>query len=139
MKKVAFTLLALWCAFLTDAQSWTQSANLPALGRRGAVSLSINGEVYVGGGLDSAGVLLSDFYMYDPGTNTWTQKANLPVNLGGSACFTVNGKGYLASGASGTGNAISNVYQYDPVLDQWTAEATFPGTARENSIRFFYW
>ena len=136
MKKIVFTFLATLCFFLNYAQSWTQSANLPALGRRGAISLSINGKIYVGGGLDSAGVLLSDFYMFDPGTNTWTQKANLPINLGGAACFTVNGKGYLASGASGVGNVVSNVYQYDPVFDVWTAEAAFPGTARENSYGF---
>ncbi len=136
MKNIIFTLLALWCTLQSDAQSWTQSANLPAPGRRGAVSLTINGEVYVGGGLDSTSSLRSDFFMFDPGTNTWTQKANLPISLGGSACFTVNGKGYLVSGASGAGNVVSNAYKYDPNLDQWSAIASFPGTARENSWGF---
>jgi len=136
MKKISLTVLGFLLAYTLFAQSWTQATNIPGFGRRGAVSLTINGKIYVGGGLDSLSALIGDFYEYDPATNAWAQKGNLPANLGGCACFTINGKGYLVSGAAGGGNVVNTAYQYDPLTDTWTSIAAFPGTARENSYGF---
>ena len=121
---------------------WTQKSNLPADYRRGAYGFGLNSKGYLGGGTNDAtstgGTLLSDFWMYDPVLNTWTSKANCPVNVFRTAYTACNNKGYVMCGAIGGGVGISpssDVYEYDPTTNSWVYKTTFPGLASSSGGR----
>ena len=61
----------------------------------------------------------TDFFEYDPATDTWTKKANLPsFNVSYSLAFSINGKGYFA--------LSDGIWVYDPAIDTWIKKLTFP-------------
>ena len=116
-------------------QTWMQKASLPdTTAGYWPISFSIGGKLYVGGGYWN-GTVLNTFYEYNPATNLWTKKGNLPLGLYSAACFVINGKGYVACGGQ-QGGFSSSVYLYDPAIDTWTAKNNFSGTARYNTVGF---
>ncbi len=108
--------------------SWTRKADLPTARMLHSAS-AVNGKIYVVGGYDtydSGGVLLSAVQEYDPATDTWTQKADLPTPRAGLATSVVDGKIYAIGGFDGA-QGVSTVELYDPVTDSWTRKAAnFP-------------
>lgn len=117
---------------------WTQKANLPASYRRASFGFELNGKGYVGGGIDDAissvGNIFNQFWMYDPISNTWTNKANVPITAFRSAGISCNGKGYVIGGANDW-SLYSNVYEYNPLTNIWTAKANFPGNPNSSGGR----
>lgn len=104
---------------------WLQMPDYPGNGLKGLVSFSVDGKGYMGLGFDSTATEQNDFYEYDPGTNTWTQKASLQG--GGrwaSASIVINNKCYVVAGENGV--PLNEVWEYDPMTDVWTAKADFP-------------
>lgn len=91
-------------------------------------------EVFVGFGHTSTQVwaIYKDLYAYDPNTDTWARKADLPasprvagVGLG------LNGKGYIIAGQDSTHvNNLYDFYEYDPATDSWAAMPDFPVDGR---------
>ena len=114
---------------------WTQKTDFLGSARRGAVGFSINGKGYIGTGSTDGGVT-TDFYEYDPTTNTWTQKADFPGPARWQAVgFSIGGKGYIGTGAT-DGGLATDFYEYDPVSNTWTQKADFPGTGRQLAVGF---
>lgn len=128
---------------LTDI--WTQQANMPGSTRRNATAVTIIDKGYVGLGADSSvassGIILDDWWEYNPTSNSWIQKANYPggfdyLNNPGSqgvyfaTAFEAGGKGYVCCGKMGPDHYGADLWQYDPLLDQWTRMADFPGLDR---------
>jgi N-acetylneuraminic acid mutarotase len=67
---------------------------------------------------------------YDPATDTWTTKADMPTARFGLSTSVVNGKIYAFGGARNcVESAFSTVEEYDPATDTWTTKADMP-TAR---------
>jgi len=69
--------------------------------------------------------------VYDPSTDTWSNRASLPKRLGDVKPNVVDGKIYVISGAEASvslaGPVISDVtYEYDPELDSWSTMASIP-------------
>jgi N-acetylneuraminic acid mutarotase len=66
---------------------------------------------------------------YDPETDRWERKANLPEPKGGSGVCALDGKIYVSGGYSGPTDAdgqgfyYKSVYMYDPDTDTWTIKA----------------
>ena len=135
MKKSTFFFLALLFAGALSAQNWSLVDTITGPGRDEPNSFVINGKIYVGGGAVATGGGDNSFYQYDPATNVWTRKANLPDNLWAGECFALNGKGYMVSGAD-NGGLVSSVYQYDPTTDQWSIRNNFPGLSRQDGWGF---
>jgi N-acetylneuraminic acid mutarotase len=97
------------------------------------VAFAIDGIGCYGTG-NAGSTAYTDWYAYDPTTDTWTQKASLPgIGRTGAVGFTLGGLGYVATGGP---NYSNNVYRYDPVLDQWTTLPNFAGTPRRYAAGF---
>ena len=115
---------------------WTRKANMPT--PRSALSTSVvNGKIYAIGG-DSGDYLpaptLSAVEEYDPLTDTWTRKADIPTTRGGLCTAVVNGKIYAIGGitgiAGGGGPLVSIVEEYDPVTNTWAKKSAKMPTPR---------
>lgn len=124
--------------------TWTQVANLPGSARRNAVAFSVGAYGYVGTGMSheqsSFGTTLSDFWRYDPASNTWTSIANYPGNFGNgiyfATAFSVDGKGYVCCGKAGPNAYRSDLWEYNPASNSWSPRANFPGGVRYQLASF---
>jgi hypothetical protein len=68
---------------------------------------------------------------YDPGTDTWTTKTDMPTARAGLSTSVVSGNIYAIGGqASDQESGLSTVEVYDPVADTWTSDADMLPTAR---------
>ena len=111
------------------ADMWTQVANFGGGDREGAVAFAIGTKGYMGTGSGAGG---ADLWEYDPGLNTWTAKANIPVGRTLACGFALGAKGYVVGG-SGGGNSC---YAYDPLTNSWALKANFGGTSRYGASAF---
>lgn len=124
--------------------TWTQKANLPGSVRRDAIGFAINSKGYVGTGIDNdeslLGTKLSDFWEYNPATNTWTQKADFPGSGGlgiyFATGFNIDSKGYICGGKTGPNTYSNQFWEYKPSIDEWTQRANFPGGVRYQLASF---
>lgn len=109
-----------------DSNTWTEKKPMPQARRRGASALGvIDGKIYIAGGLRRGAVV--DFDAYDPKTETWETKANLPTPLDHLAGGVIQGKFYVAGGRNGTITSIHPLsYQYDPATNKWSEIAKMP-------------
>jgi len=83
----------------------------------------VNGKIYaIGGGLGGPGPSVSTVEEYDPVTDTWTEKADMPTAREGVSTSVVNGIIY-AIGGTPAGNVVE---AYDPATDTWTKKADMP-------------
>ena len=116
----------------TDA--WEQKTDMPTV--RSNVSVSVvDGKIYAIGGAKrrkrkiGPGFSYNIKYfptveMYNPVTDTWTRKADMPTPRITNACV-VDGKIYAIGGtsksSSGKLRRLKTVEVYDPVTDTWTS------------------
>jgi N-acetylneuraminic acid mutarotase len=124
---------------------WSQMMTLPGSIRRNASATSIGDKGYVGMGADSSlsqsGIILADWWEYDPSLNNWTQKSDYPggydISNNSSAAgiyfataFEMSGKAYVCGGKMNSDFYGTDLWEYDPDLDSWTRKADFPGGDR---------
>ncbi|MHC4330084.1 MAG: Kelch repeat-containing protein [Planctomycetota bacterium] len=137
---ITFVLVGLMAAIVlasagsARADTWTQKADMPTPRWAHAAGV-VNGKIYVIGGLTSEtsflnGKALAVVEEYDPVTDTWTRKADMPAARGylGGSLPVVDGKIYLIGGGK---SAVAHVDIYDPVMDTWSRGADMP-TPRNN-------
>ena len=112
--------------------TWERKADMPTA-RAGVSTLVVDGKIYaigggkgkkyqVGAGWVHSGKLLPTIEMYDPVTDTWTQKADMPVPRCSNSTCIVDGKIYIIGGvaANGKQGRLDSVDIYDPATDTWT-------------------
>ncbi len=104
---------------------WTTVAPLPTP-RNQAATGTINGVLYVVGGVDNNGQALGSVEAYDPTTNTWTERAPLPTPRSYLAAGVIDGVLYAVSGLGQGFSAVGTVEAYDPVTNAWSSRAAFP-------------
>lgn len=101
---------------------WAPVAEFPGEARHSAVGFAANGKGYVGLGTNGT-VAFSDFWEYDPATNTWAQLAGeLTVDQAryGAVAFSLGNTGYVGLGATGSGKNLSDFYRFNPTTKTWT-------------------
>lgn len=128
-------------AYDPSTNTWTQKADFPGTGRNGAFGFEINGKGYVGMGLhrenSGANTYYNDLYEYNPLSNLWTQKANLPGSER-SYCinFSVDKYIYVGLGVNNVTQYLNDIWQYDSQTDTWTQKSNFPGSPRKYASSF---
>jgi Kelch motif len=107
---VTILAVATFASAAVAASRWVTEATLPDGANFPAVQ-SINGLVYVAGGVAGALTDAANLQVYDPATNTWTVKASLPAPVwAGDGAAEINGLLYLPGGLNpSTGNPTSGV------------------------------
>ena len=121
---------------------WIRKADMPTA-RTGFATSVVNGKVFVIGGNiqlkrgEFGDLSASTVEMYDPETDTWEQKANMPTARAGVSVSVVDGKIYAIGGSqmktiqaprgfSSESEEVATVEMYDPVTDTWTQKADMP-------------
>jgi N-acetylneuraminic acid mutarotase len=116
-------------AFDPDANTWTDlSPAGPLPSARLTHSLvydSTNGVVYLFGGWKEGGIDLNDLWVYDPGANTWTERAPSggppAAREGQSMVYDSAANRVILFGGTVTNTSFFNdTWAYDPVANEWT-------------------
>ncbi|MBC8458377.1 MAG: IPT/TIG domain-containing protein [Deltaproteobacteria bacterium] len=109
--------------------TWTKKADMPTP-RTDLLASAVNGKIYVIGGYvyvgDYAGKYVSTVEEYDPATDTWAKKDDMPAPTSLSGISMVNGKIYVMGGVTDH----SRVEKYDPATDTWERKADLPTPRR---------
>ena len=89
-------------------------------------------------GTGDDGTLRHDFWMYNPQTDQWIQKANFPGAARSGACgwaaFPVC---YLGTGEDASHTFHNDLWEYNYYLNSWTQRADLPGPGRKNAVAFY--
>lgn len=113
-------------AYDPQTDTWVEKADIPTPRFLPATSV-VDGKIYVIGGGNPAirsQLGLPTVEEYDPATDTWTKKADMPTPRHGLSASVLNGKIYAISGFDGTN--MATVEEYDPASDTWTKKADLP-------------
>jgi N-acetylneuraminic acid mutarotase len=115
---------------------WIKLSDFGGPGRGDASAFVIGTKGYVFGGYTGK-YYLSDIWVYDSESDTWTQGQDFPGEKRCSAtAFALDGKGYVGLGYNGE-NDLDDFWMYDPAADSWTQKASFTeGGRREGAIAF---
>jgi len=122
-----------------SADRWTQKASLPAAVRDHCGVFAVGQKAYVFGGMTCKGKDCGDLkevWQYDPRTDRWTRKSDMPEAVWWSAYFILDGKGYVGEGGQRSQKALKNFWEYDPRTDRWTRKADFQGPIRYRAVGF---
>ena len=130
--------------------SWEQKAAFGGGKRSDAAAFSIGGKGYIFGGHTEQGanVVLNDLWEFNPETNVWKRKADLPGSPRSNAAgLNVDKYGYIGLGITYFKAIVNNCpvdsfkilndfWQYDPTTDNWHQKASFKGGPRYNAVAF---
>ena len=137
-------------AYNPGVNLWTAIANYPSK-VRDAVAFVLDNKGYKGYVCTGQknGVLINDFYMYDPETDQWEAKRKIDnvssesyddayenlIIRQNAVAFTIGGKAYVTTGDN---NSVlkQDVWEYDPASDLWVTRSLFEGGQRNNAVAF---
>lgn len=102
---------------------WVEKAHYP-VGIMGEAVVSYGGGLYVLGGRDQNYVNRASVFRYDPGTDSWTQLADMPAIRNWASAVEAGGFIYEVNGSDG-GGALNTVFRYDIASNTW---GTMPNT-----------
>ncbi len=119
----------------TQTNTWQRGADMPTP-RTNAKAAVVNGTIYVFGGYNSKDNFLQNWKMadrveaYDPLTDTWTRKKEMPISRFYFGLGVVAGKAYLIGGTTGLGDGqeqrMDRVDIYDPATNTWSKGRKMP-------------
>lgn len=122
-----------------DQYVWQQKTGIPAVGRHRACGCAIGDRGYIGlGHINNAQgeIIYNDWWEYDPGTDTWMQKANFGGGVRYHAVsFAIGNYGYVATGTS-TFSDNDDLWRYNPATNLWDLRCPVPGGQRSGAVAF---
>jgi N-acetylneuraminic acid mutarotase len=93
-----------------------------------------NNKLYIIGGFEINVAMTNQTWEFTPGSNTWVQKANLPVARGYVPATTIGNMIYTGGGTDYQASALVDMpesYRFDPVANTWTPIANTPRATGE--------
>jgi N-acetylneuraminic acid mutarotase len=136
---LSFLFLLLFPVMLHAQYVWTQKATFGGSGRHRATGFAIGNRGYMGlGHINSTGdIQYKDWWEYDPGSNSWTQKANFGGGKRYHATgFAIGNKGYVGTGRDSALNSRNDWWEYDPVMNTWSQKTSLPAQPRRGAVSF---
>ena len=116
--------------------SWTPMSDFPGAGSNSSASFVIGDRGYICCGISSASgwAVHRELWMYEPGLDRWTRKADFGgVARGYAQGVTLEGKGYVGLGTATNTAPMSlprELWCYDPAADTWTRQPELPASGR---------
>jgi len=113
--------------------------------RRNSSTSVVDEKIYAFGGVDRrGGAPLSTLFEYDPATDTWTAKDDMPVRLGGVGTSVIGGRIYVIGGNSAPypyNPSLSTVWEYDTGLAVSSPDFNGDGVvdSRDVSLMVDHW
>ena len=111
-------------AYDPSTDTWTTKNKMPVK-IFGQAAVELNGKIYVIGGRTGdlfGGTSLKYNYLYDPDTDSWTKKTDMPTSRAFISVSAVNGNIYAIGGSMSGYSGTYVVQMYNPVSDTWTAK-----------------
>lgn len=106
---------------------WEAAAPLAGGARQETAVVAVDGEIYVMGGFNAASAVVPTVEAYNPRTDTWRFRADLPVRLHHANAAVVGGKIWIVGFLTGSGFVPdARIFAYDPAQDTWTAAGRMP-------------
>jgi N-acetylneuraminic acid mutarotase len=119
----------------TAKDTWEIKTPMPTP-RRWLDANVVDGKIYLIGGRAMGKVDWSPYLItydvsavnevYDPVTDSWTEKASMPNAVASYASAVVDNKIYVISGCTPMGNVTGLVQIYDPQTDKWSLATPIP-------------
>jgi N-acetylneuraminic acid mutarotase len=120
-------------AYDVHANTWRDRAPYPVRVWATNGAVEINGRIYVSGGFtrrwdERAGVWrmqeLRSLYVYDPGTNKWTRRRDMPLATSSGVSAEYQGRLYVATSCydlavCGQQYDLGALWRYNPANDTW--------------------
>ena len=112
-------------AYDPETDTWAKKADM-ITGRKYFSASVVDGKIYVFGGskiysVDRIEDTLSSVEEYDPETDTWTEKTDMPDVRYGVSAAPYNGKVYVSGGCltqpANHENVFPTLYEYEPGID----------------------
>jgi N-acetylneuraminic acid mutarotase len=115
-------------AYDPGTNTWAAKTSIPPDGCKGTLSAtSYNGLIYTFGGVTNYPTgPMSTVNVYNPNTDIWEFRTNMPTPRYTLRTFLVDGKIYTIGGSQGSGSALSTVEVYDPETDTWERKSNMP-------------
>lgn len=131
MKNLIATILCLLMSLsgFCDKFVWNSKSPYPSFARHRCAAFSIGNKGYMGTGHINSGTIsmaYTDWWEFDPSSNSWTQKADYPQPRFACAGFTIGNKGYLGGGNEQNFGNRDEFYEFNPITNVWTPKATLP-------------
>lgn len=119
--------------------TWTSKASFPGNSGFGiyyATGFAVLGKGYFCCGKEAASNYSNDLWEYNPTTNTWLQKVDLPgPERYGAIAFVVGNYVYCGTGTD-ENILVNDFYRYNPTSNTWMILNNFPGSGRFSGSSF---
>ena len=116
-------------AYNISTNTWSTKASLTTP-RQSPVLRAVSGKLYLIGGQNTGAPvgekMLKDVWEYDPSTNEWTQKTDMPTKREDMASAVIDNKIYVIGGLQEGGTIIAKVEVYTPATDTWETKSDMP-------------
>jgi N-acetylneuraminic acid mutarotase len=114
-------------AFNLATSTWSRRASMPGPRWEPDGASVINGRIYVSGGEDANDRQTKTLFVYNPGTDTWVRKADMPRAASCGTQGVIAGLLYVSTGCISSTKA-PGFYRYNPTTNTWTTLPSPPAT-----------
>jgi N-acetylneuraminic acid mutarotase len=120
--------LDLVSAYEPRSDSWEVRHAMP-MGLDHLSAATVGDRIYITGGYDRANAtraISRQTLEYDPGSDSWSRRADMPFPRGAHGTAVVGGRIYVVGGLGPTSRDQAMVMVYDPRADSWDTGAPMP-------------
>jgi N-acetylneuraminic acid mutarotase len=130
MRKLLLVVLFITGGYTSFATAWHQKTHFGGVARHRGAGISIGNKGYMGLGHYNGGgpnIVFQDWWEFDPSSNTWSQKANYPIQTYATSQFSIGTKAYVGCGIFNG----ATWYCYDAIANAWTPIPDCPAAASD--------